>query len=478
MKMKKTILLSLLATILVSCYDDTQSSQSSQPDTYKITTFEGIPLLGEVYYPEYDADRARDAILGLHQFMDEIIKEWGLCSAFRHGQYQVRNLDWFIQDQANLIIHLPANPATGRLASVSGALVNGGMVKQATLDAGVLSDKVELLPGVVIDDVINTLPVIVTDGINEAGVCINVNVVTKEVDRDGYKAITADKTRPIWSIVSVCRFVLDNCHSVDEAIQKLDTLNVEEVPLIPYDFHFMISDQQKTIVAEWYDGKFVHTDFVNNGTDNTYLSDGVVPAVMTNSYVCKMKELIVSPQYNTQYHSADGGLTPAGYDELYIKTPKAVGVERYYRLVDGQEGTTSPLSMISADLSSVQKQIETVFYSKTYMNDWKCYSEYSVYIWKNEDNTWSSMLEPLTDFPGAYDALVSTYNNPVNDSLRLNYKSLEYNVKELAKGNESTNWYTCATCVFDIQEKAFYLMPQEGYYSSRRLAGKYIKFKL
>jgi len=91
----------LFPALFLFCVSCNKNPQPEQPSAYKIATLEGITLLGEVTYQEYDADRTRDAILRLHEIMDEIIEEWGLCSSFRHGQFQVRNLDWFMQDQAN-----------------------------------------------------------------------------------------------------------------------------------------------------------------------------------------------------------------------------------------------------------------------------------------------------------------------------------------------------------------------------------------
>lgn len=218
------------------------------------------------------------------------------CSSVRKGNYHGRNLDFFINDQADIIIRTAASEGT--FASIGTCTCNPKITKLA-IDNGALSDELW-----------EAVPLSMTDGINENGVCINVNVVplgeckaTSETNKGG---------EPL-STIHVVRFVLDKAKSVDHAVELLKSRNlVANHEVLPFEYHWMISDKDKTVVVEIWNDEIV-----------------VVPSnIMTNFYVS------------------------------HPDTPHGDGHERWNILEENYDE--------AVDLAGMQKLMKRVWYSQTY----------------------------------------------------------------------------------------------------------------
>lgn len=201
------------------------------------------------------------------------------CSAVRNGNFYGRNLDFFISEVAEVVVHTPAKD--GRHATIGVA-------------RSFLKTDEDIAKGMT-EKEIATLPWGVFDGINDAGLFCNMNVTP--ASDSGIPHTSPNPGMPEIYTPFLVRALLDNCATVEEAIEYVNCHDVTGMILGGFDLHFMIGDPEKTVVLEYVDNKAVFTEC----------------NIMTNFLVCKLPEL----------------------------TPHADGVERYEILTEHyDEGAT------------------------------------------------------------------------------------------------------------------------------------------
>ncbi len=451
MKFIITTLCILIVTFVLFSYEKEQFVNKPFPEDklYVIKQFESQPFLGETYVNDYDYVKGNKFLVEQYSHKSE---NSGACSSFRIGDFAARNLDWFIRDYAMLVVHTAANAEKNRYASV--AIVSSNpYVNRAMIKGGIVNDHVEG-EGVVLDGWRNILPLFTTDGINEKGLCVNTNIVVHEEGvRENYVPCTGDKSAEKTSFVSLPRYILDNCASCDEAIQKCSQLNVTQAfsgPLATEDSHFMVSDNQKTVILEWYNNKMVYLEFPRT---NNFRTVNGMPSIMTNFY-----------NYIGNKHVDATGKINLG--TMLPEHPYAMGVERYETLRDGLDNVCS--------IESAENQIEKVFYSHYYDMSYKWYTENGMScglhggVWYYP--TASGSFAPASSINEAVHKIYES--GGYQESLCTEYVNLDEQMRRLDKGIEADNWwYTEFTDVFDIKNKTLYVMPQEGWYKH-----EYIKF--
>lgn len=430
MKTFRYILAAIAVLSIVAC--DKDDDQVKNHETYVIIPVEGQPFLGETYVEDYDFDKGNQALLEVYNQ-----PYTGACSAIRQGDFHARNLDWYLMDYGLLVVHVPAKE--GRFASV-GILSSTPVINRSIIASGIVPNESKVSTGGTIHDLHDILPVFTTDGINEKGVSINVNIVLKEDGyREGYKPCSGNGGTPI-SFHVIPRFVLDNCSSVDDAIAKLSKLSVVEDKsgaLALEDCHYMISDPNKTAVVEWYNNELVATTYARE--DGFYSKNGL-PCIMTNFYNCQWEQ-----------HSANG---VTDWDGLFLTHPFAMGTERAQILMKGFDNIKT--------LGQMQNHIEQVQYSKYYDPESLWYTEDAGYYYPY-DGAWYHVYSD-NPFPDAKTAMIDFYNTTM-PRIIADYGSLDKQMKLLDSGVESENWYSELTVVYDTARKEFWLMPQEGWYS-------------
>jgi len=441
-----------LLFILFSCHKE-QIETHTFPESklYVIEKFSSQPFLGETYVNDYDYEKGNQYLIDYLVNADAT----GACSSFRSGDFAARNLDWFIRDYAMLVVHMASNSQKHRYASV-GIISSTAHVNRAMIASGKVNDKITY-QGSTIEDFRSFFPIFTTDGINEKGVCVNTNIVVHEDGvRPGYVPCTGDKSIGKTSFVALPRFILDNCASCDEAIKKCSELNLTQAyngSLANEDSHIFVSDNDKTVILEWYNNKMVYTEFPR---EKKFRTDSGMPAIMTNFYNC-----VGNKHVNSEGFINLNTMLPAH--------PYAMGVERYELLRDGYDNVNS--------IESAQKQIEKVLYSKYFQMGTNWYTENGM-LCKLKDGVWYYPLD-ITNNPeyapatGIYDAIKKTCEPGGYQEKRCaDYVSLDEQMSKLDKGIGSVdNWYTEFTDIFDIKNKILYIMPQEGWYKH-----EYIKF--
>lgn len=243
--MKRILLITTLCILAAACRQAPQTRPvcvHTQPVAVCPDATNGDEHLYTVTYSDLDYFAAGEYVKGLYGIVD--LKPAG-CSAVRNGRYHGRNLDYYINNSADLIITTLASEE--RFASLGTSADFPACTKQA-IDEGTLSE---------IDYA--AAAYYMTDGINENGVAINVNVVPRgECDH----TTGTNPGAPTIAANGVVRYVLDHAKSVDHAIEILREVNIATPNTDNFHFesHWMISDPTKTVVVEIWNNEIVIVD--------------------------------------------------------------------------------------------------------------------------------------------------------------------------------------------------------------------------
>ena len=252
MVMKKIIysFLVLAAVSLNSCEQRKTENAAEPAQPEKITD----------YLFEYTADNYCDTVP--NGMVEMATKEFA-CSAVRNGNFYGRNFDYFISETADVVIHTTAKE--GRHATLG--LGRLGTLTGKDFEAGLSQE------------MLNVLPWGLLDGINDAGLFCNMNVVP--VEDAGILHTSPNPGMPEVNSVLLVRALLDNCANVDEAIAFVNSHDVTGMNKGGFDLHFIIGDPEKTVVLEYIDNKAVikeqtiMTNFFVNRDELAPKSDGI-----------------------------------------------------------------------------------------------------------------------------------------------------------------------------------------------------------
>lgn len=252
------------------------------------------------------------------------------CSSVRNGNFYGRNLDFFYDNMPEFVIHMAAKE--GRFASI--AVCGSFKFEAADIEKGI--DQEDFL----------SLPMGAFDGINERGVCANVNVVPAE---DTAPVTGTNPGKPKMHISNVVRFILNKASSAKEAIELLDGYDIYG-SLGHYSMHFMINDAKETYIVEFIDNKIKWTkqnimvNFYHTLPEITKFGSGVERyKILTDNYaegatfdgMCSLMQRVkysktynkaTDPFWYSEYVNADG---PDG-KKLTVSSPK----ENFAKLID------------------------------------------------------------------------------------------------------------------------------------------------
>lgn len=342
------------------------------------------------------------------------------CSEVRKGNFVGRNLDWYINCDLSAVIRVNAKGTpsdddfyTARYASI-------GMVG--------------CLPEFGTDNVTNTtdylpiyemLPMATTDGINERGVYVGVNVTaTGETSMDPAKwkdhqwglgaAYTNPESDKKLCVTYLVRTLLDHAASVEDAIRIVKSINWYEPMNFPKPgatqaFHWLISDSTASCILEFVDNApvFVHTNDVNTPS---------LATIMTNFNNYLMQSNIIQ----------DHG----------------IGYERW-DLLNANYASTSETA------EGMQGLMEKVWYSKSYTMS------------LDEPNYWT------TENPSEHFTASQMYKHPevLKDE---RYKQVvknnlaAYNNRDKWHTPGCTVWYSTHTSIYDIANRSLSVKVHEG----------------
>lgn len=245
--MKKIFILAALLVALVSCAGRQEKLQ--QP--VKVADY-----LFEVTVDDYLAEAPN----GIAAAMGNKLQ----CSAVRNGNFYGRNLDYFISEISEIVVHTPAKD--GRYATLGVGRMS--TLTDAEIEAGLTKEQLGILPWELYD------------GINDAGLFCNMNV-TPAADA-GIPHTSPNPGLPDIHCIFLVRALLDNCATVGEAVEFVNSHNVIGMNMSGWDLHFMIGDPEETVVLEFIDNKAVFKEqtimtnfFVNLLPEYTPHADGI-----------------------------------------------------------------------------------------------------------------------------------------------------------------------------------------------------------
>lgn len=151
----------------------------------------------------------------------------GGCSAVRDGGFLYRNFDYPFDERAEFVVRMSSGK--DRFASVGVAQVGTNLTEQI-VTSGKWSKWYKALPGATVD------------GINENGVCVEVNVVDGPVTNGWH---TDGDLHPLAAV----RWVLDNATNAQSAAEYL-AANIRFPTGWTQNFHYMVADTDKAYVVE------------------------------------------------------------------------------------------------------------------------------------------------------------------------------------------------------------------------------------
>lgn len=198
------------------------------------------------------------------------------CSQVRKGEFVGRNLDWYVNREVTVLVHVRAGE--GRYASLGVASCSPDFTVD-NISQGEIDDKLQFLP------------LCVVDGVNEKGVYVGVNnVPTGETSFDstlwnypmsGLGAVlTNPQSEKTYADFYVVRYVLDRAASVREAIELLREINWFEPEKVPHSgktqsLHWLIADERETAVVEFIDNQlhYIISDVPNEASFATLMTN-------------------------------------------------------------------------------------------------------------------------------------------------------------------------------------------------------------
>ncbi len=398
--MKRMLFFALSVTLL------TLFSCSRQPEEVN-TRFND--WLYAIEYDDYDFDLCKEVF-------DVFNPSSPACSEVRKGNFVGRNLDWNINRQASAIIKI--NASEGRYASL-------GMIGSFPYFTKETASVREHTPET--DAIYGVLPFCTTDGINEKGLYIGINVTpTGETSRDpslwksGKWGLGAARTNPAGEmsccVTYLIRVVLDRAASVREALELIDSINWWEPDGFPEEghsqsFHWMIADSVSNAVVEFIDNKLEYLYCEGPATAEPSYS-----TIMTNFNNLLMSEGIVQNQ--------------------------AAGMERFDLLKEAYPSTEQ-------SVEGMKDLMSKVWYSNAFLKD------------LDAEDFWCT--EFVSDRFHSRD-IYHTGANVNNARFREVLSASKAKFEDRANWHldNTTLWYTTHTSIYDIKARKLSVLVHEG----------------
>lgn len=236
------------------------------------------------------------------------------CSSVRKGRWYGRNFDWHYDNGCTVVMRTDAMSDRHAVLGVCGGLEE--------------FDR-KVIESVGYDDLYRIMPFYLKDGVNDAGVFCNTNVVTAD-NGVNYATTPLIEKRHEISTRMIPRFVLDNFSSALEAIEYIrdyvSLYTTKEFVGYNYEIHFMVGDADATYVVEIVGGQLRYSEH----------------SIMTNFYVDGVTFLPDGKVYTPA--DVEYGNLPSSLGIL----PNGCGLERHNALCDAYDGIDSVEAMREA----------------------------------------------------------------------------------------------------------------------------------
>ena len=395
------------------------------------------PYLHEIWYDDYVFDRNGETL-------SQDPKP--ACSSVRNGNFIGRNLDFYLDDTPEFIVHVAADQKKGRLASVGVAMHAG--LREEGVAGGRYSRSYELVPN-------RTL-----DGINERGVAINQNVVAFNYSVvtgvEGGEFTGTNPSGEDLNISFVTRFVLDHATSAAHAVELLKARNLVGLSVSGDLLHYMISDAKETYIVE-----IVHNALVARRLDRTVMTNFNLNWDNGNG---RALEDGVSGWTIADYPSpADvvrdvgTGKSEAELSKFYA--PHAEGVERFVRLRDNYDEGATFTGMRSL-LRRVQYSQASTFATQPYWYSDRCSVTTDAIIEYYLKLGYESTICNIYAYYGPY--LYGYIDWALEEYLMKDERTYLAD-KDRYRKSDTGVWLTVHNSTYDIERRMFAISVQEDY---------------
>ena len=297
------------------------------------------------------------------------------CSAVRNGNFYGRNLDLGISETCEFVIRTKAT-AERKHASIGVANTCFSNITDDMVRAGLS------------EELLNFIPWMMMDGVNDAGLVCNINVVN-QTDIKSVPHTHTNPGKPQIMVMQLVRALLDNCASVAEAKEFIAAYDITPMPdeiAGEWDGHIMIADADNNVIVEFTgekgsEVKYIETNIMTNFYNHMYEATGAYPP-----HACGVE------RYEILKANYDGGNTMQGMWELMKKVQYTQAykesVEPFWcsEHIDGVPG---------ADISWTKEQILHEAEIQKMLKAYKVYEQTGEY--KPEDGMWFTAHNSVYD---------------------------------------------------------------------------------
>lgn len=363
--MKKLFLILAFATVLCAC--------SSDDDTSKVKS--EMKKITEYLY-EFETD---DYGITPPAEIPIVVRSMPFgCSSVRNGNFFGRNLDFNINEICEFVVRTKAS-ATRPHASIGVSNPVFVNVTNEMVNSGI-DDKIRKF-----------IPWMTMDGINDAGLVCNINVVNmNDFSSSEYHEHT-NLGKPQYMVMYLIRAILDNCASVKEAISFINSIDVVPIPTAlggGWDGHLMIADANSTVIVEFLEGgiKVTEANIMTNFYNFMYednLKNGIAADKAFPSHGCGIERYdILKANYDKGGESMEEMwklLKMVQYTQAYSLNTEPFWCSEYYDVIYDANGNIGNTSWSKEDILKQPM-------AQTEIEAYKVYKETGSYNPKN--NLW------------------------------------------------------------------------------------------
>ncbi len=436
--MKNILLLSMIAAgmLTVTSCGNAPKEEGTGQHNIKVTK-----VTDYLYETTLDYDFDYSKAIGLEQ-------QYGAnapiaCSSISIGNQRGRNLDWVYANNVEIVVRTPKTK--NRHASIG--VVPLTSISNKTAADGQYHEAYELLP-------YQTL-----DGINDAGICINLNIVNyQELGPWEMKTETTDDD--MLETIGP-RLILDNCASLADIITLYDKYDWVSMGTVD-ETHIMVSGPRTAEDTTYTTVVFEFVPFTEGGktfrklccisTDEKDLA--IVGGDASRFWHSKADPFIMT-NFNLWKFEADKDRK----GRLLSATEHPLGFERYEN-IEAAVKSAIGISGGKDKLTTVQMQdiMRSVHYSHMY-------DLFNYNFWYTEDAGYMPTKEELIN-------LTDEQRNPCGDINKLFkgkdnkfFNATKTDIEQWGnrdRENETDLWETIQTIIYNYQKRSFQISVHEG----------------
>ncbi len=364
------------------------------------------------------------------------------CSSISLGNFRGRNLDWYYENGTDFVVH--TTKKDNRHASLGVSCVP--FINNDWAGDGQYHQEFELLPFSILD------------GINDAGICVNLNVVGfQEFGKWQMKTETTDDDMMEFMAP---RIILDNCTYMTDivpALEKYDWFCVGN----NFETHLMISGPRSADDATVTSVILEYIPFTENGKTFRKLciisqdekDVALVGGDAARFWLCKGDYFIMT-NFNLWKFEADKDRK----GRLLSATEHPSGFERYEIL---EAACKTAITVLGSTDSLANQHIQDIMFTVNYSNMYNIYqdnfwySEYIPYISKEEIiNATPEQRSPHGDLNNIIKGKDNQFVNGFKEVMKT-WGKRDRKVK-------SDLWETIHTSIYDYEKRTLTIGVREG----------------